>query len=102
MDDKIAPILLVLPAPNELRIEVGIARIADLLRRLLLFIQHRLIFGRRDILALSLVVLERLDGFCDGSLGHDYLLPVARCAVAVAIILSNSLSTLALKSDSIW
>ena len=62
VDDEIAPVLLVLAAPDELRIEVAVARIADLLRGLLLLFQHGLVLGRRDVLPLGLVVLERFDG----------------------------------------
>jgi hypothetical protein len=40
VDDEIAPILLILPAPDELRIEVRVARMADLLRCLLLLFQY--------------------------------------------------------------
>ena len=103
MDDEIAPVLLILAAPDELRIEVGVAGVADLLRVLLLLFQHGLIFRRRDVLPLGLVVLEGFDGFCGcGFFGHVYFSPVAGCAVADSIILLNSLSTLALKSASIW
>ena len=102
VDDEVAPVLLVLAAPDELGIEVGVAGIADLLRVLLLLLQHGLILRRRDVLPLGLVVRKRFDRLLGcGFLGHDYLLPVAGCTVADAIILLNSLSTLALKSDSI-
>jgi hypothetical protein len=70
MDHEIAPVLLVLAAPDQLRIEVGVARIADLFRVLLLLLQHRLEFGRRDVFAPRLVVRERLDGLGGDSLGH--------------------------------
>jgi hypothetical protein len=57
MDDEVAPIQLVLAAPDELGIKVPVARAVDLLRVLLLFFQHGLIFGRGDVLPLGLVVL---------------------------------------------
>src|ERR1700730_16237446 len=72
MDDEIAPILLVLSAPNKLWIEIGVARIVDLLRGVLLLFQHGLVLCRGNVLTLVGVVLERLDGFGCRSLGHDY------------------------------
>ena len=102
VDDEVAPVLLILPAPDELRIEVGVARIAHRLRGLLLLFQHGLVLGRRDVLPLGLVVLERFDGsWRCGFLGHDYFSSIAGCATTDSIILLNSLSTLALKSASI-
>jgi hypothetical protein len=75
VDDEIAPILLVLATPDELRIEVGVARIPDLLWMLLLLFQHGLVLGRRNVLPLGLAVLERLDRLASGPgcrfLGHD-------------------------------
>ena len=32
VDDEVAPVLLILSAPNELRVEVGVARVARILR----------------------------------------------------------------------
>ena len=64
MNDEIAPILLILPAPDELGIEVAIAPLvghadgADSP-----FLQYRLILGSGNILPLGLVVLEGFDGF---------------------------------------
>lgn len=63
VDDEVAPILLVLPAPDELRIKVSVARIAYLLRRLLLFFQNRLVFRRRNVFPLGLAMLQRFDAF---------------------------------------
>jgi hypothetical protein len=64
VDDEIAPVLLVLAAPDQLRVQVGIARVANLLR-LLLFsrLDERLLLRRRDVLALGLVVLEASTDF---------------------------------------
>jgi hypothetical protein len=42
VDDEVAPVLLILAAPDELRVEVGIARLAHALRRLLVLGEHRL------------------------------------------------------------
>ena len=105
VDDEIAPILLVFTAPDELRIEVGIARILDRLGLFLLFLNNGLVLGRRDVFALGLIVCQRFDRLCRrlklrflchvNSLGR--LLPAGE-----AIILLNWLSTLALKSASIW
>ena len=78
VDDEVAPVLLVLAAPDELRVEVAVAaRIATRLGVLFLLLQHRLKFGRRNVLPLGLVVRERLDGLffrLAGFLGHaDFL-----------------------------
>ena len=103
VDDEIAPVLLILAAPDELRIEVAVAALighAD--RALLILLQHGLIFGRRDVLPLRLVVLERFDGLGGGLFfGHRYCPYAAVCTVTDSIILLNSPSTLALKSASI-
>ncbi len=76
MDHQIGPVLLVLAAPDELRVEVAVAALvghAD--RALLLLLHHRLEFGRGNVLALGLVVLERLDGLAAafGFLAMDFL-----------------------------
>src|SRR6266699_2404183 len=75
VNNEVAPVLFILAAPDELGIEVGVARVADLFRGLLLLFQHGLKLRRWDVLSLSLVMLERLDGLSgSGFLGHDYLL----------------------------
>ena len=63
VDDEVAPVLLVLAAPDELRIEIGVARILYRAWALLLLLNDGLILGRRNVLPLGLVVLERFDGF---------------------------------------
>ena len=63
VDDEVAPILLVFPAPDELRVEVAIALVARGLRAVLFPLQNRLVFRRRDILPLRFVVNQCLDGF---------------------------------------
>ena len=64
VDDEIAPVLLVLAAPDELGIEVAVAAVVGHAHRvLLLLLQHGLVLGCGNILPLGLVVLERFDGF---------------------------------------
>ncbi|WP_295583295.1 hypothetical protein [uncultured Lamprocystis sp.] len=70
VDDEIAPILLILAAPDELWIEVAVALLLFLIkpdraasighrhRILLILLHHRLIFGRRDVPAGGFVVGE--------------------------------------------
>ena len=64
MDDEVAPVLLVLAAPDELRVEVAVAPLVGDADRTLLrpCRQDRLVLGGRDVLPLGLVVRERLDG----------------------------------------
>src|SRR3984893_6246797 len=60
-------ILLILAAPDELRIEIGIARIAQNLHRLVVVRHKALIFRSRDVDALRRVVTIALDaGFGGG------------------------------------
>ena len=83
VDDEVAPVLLVLPAPDELGIEVGVARILYRLGLFLLFLKNGLVLGGRDVLPLGFVVLERFDGFESGRfLGHE--LCSLGCDAAVA------------------
>jgi hypothetical protein len=73
VDDEVAPILFILPAPDELGAEVGIARGADGLRLLVLCLDDGLLLGGGNVFALRLVVLEGLDGLVSGRLflgGH--------------------------------
>ena len=62
MNDKVRPVLLVLAAPDELRVQVGIARIAQGLGLLLLLLQHRLVLGGGNVLALVLRVADGFNG----------------------------------------
>ena len=63
VDDEVAPVLLILAAPDELRVEVAVAALVGHAHRALLVLLHDgLIFGRGDVLPLGLVVLEGLDG----------------------------------------
>ena len=63
MDDEVAPVLLILPTPDELGIEVGIARIPHLARLLMLPLHDGLLLGAGDVLALVVGVLDGIDGF---------------------------------------
>jgi hypothetical protein len=102
VDDEIAPVLLVLPAPDKLGIEIGIARVAEQPRLLVLLLHDGLLLGGGDVLPLGFVVLQGLDGFsCGRFLGHDYSSLVVSCAEAAAIIFSNRPATFAAKSASI-
>src|SRR5690242_20079106 len=74
MNDEIAPVLLVLAAPDELRVEVGVAPVADFRRPLLLRLENRLELRRGNIYALGLVVRERFDDLRGGfSVSHVVL-----------------------------
>ena len=72
VDHQVAPVLLVLAAPDQLGVEVGIARVANLLRRNLLLLDERLLLGRQNVLAFGLVVLEGFDGLVGESGGHGF------------------------------
>ena len=66
LDDEVAPVLLVLAAPDELRIEVAVAPLVrDAHRRLVRLIDERLVLGGRDVRAGVLEVRERLDRLRD-------------------------------------
>ena len=72
---QIGPVLLILAAPDQLRVQVAVAgllfvrqfgaaaRVAHLHRGLIVFLHHRLVFGGGDVLAGGLVVGEGFDGF---------------------------------------
>jgi hypothetical protein len=56
LDDQIGPVLLVLAAPHELRVEIAVAAlIGEPDRRLLLLVHDRLELGRRNISAFVLM-----------------------------------------------
>ena len=76
VDDEVAPVLLVLAAPHELGIEIGVARVADLFGVLLLVLEDGLELGGGDVPPFGLVVGERFDGFGNGGLfGHATGIP---------------------------
>src|SRR5712691_9275938 len=63
VDDEVAPILLVLAAPDELRVQVAVAPLVGQAHRVpRLLLEHRLVLGGRDVLARGLVVAEGFDG----------------------------------------
>ena len=67
--DQIGPVLGVLAAPDELRVEVAIAAfVGDFDGRLFLLAHEGLVFDGRQVLALG-VVAEGGDGFAFGGLG---------------------------------
>jgi hypothetical protein len=62
LDDEVAPVLLVLAAPDELGVEVAIAALVGDAQRLLgLLLDDRLVLGGRDVPALGLGVAVGLD-----------------------------------------
>ena len=72
VDDEVAPVLLILAAPDELRVEVAVAAlVGDADGRFVLLLHDGLIFGRGDVLALG-VVAERIDGFAFVGLGSGF------------------------------
>ena len=105
MDDEIAPVLLVLAAPHELRIKVGVARVANRTGLRCSALQHRLVLGRGNVLPLVVVVLEGLDGL--GALGFFAMLSACSCRLQRSVLALDHLVELGrhlglAKSDSIW
>ena len=72
VDDEVAPVLLIFPSPDELRIEVDVAGVADGFRALLFFLDKGLLLDGRNILPFGFPVLEGLDGFGGGFLGGHW------------------------------
>jgi hypothetical protein len=83
VDDEVGPVLLVLAAPDQLRVQVARAvdflvgqadegaLVGDAHRRLLVLLHHRLVFGGGDVLAGGLKVLEGFDAERGlGGFGH--------------------------------
>ena len=81
VDDEVAPVLLILPAPDELGIEVGVAWVADGLGILLRLLDDGLMLGGGDVFPFRLVVLEGLDGFGGGDSSHENQ-ELGACAVS--------------------
>ena len=75
MHDEVAPVLLILPSPDELGIEVGVARILHLARLFMLPLHDGLLLSAGDVLALVVRVLDGIDGLEGGRgggfLGHE-------------------------------
>src|SRR5688500_11380645 len=61
LDDEIAPVLVVLAAPDELRIEVGVPWIAHLFTSEVLGFEDGLMLGGRNVQPLVVGMTERLD-----------------------------------------
>src|ERR1019366_2248544 len=104
--DKIGPILVVLPAPDKLWVQITVPRlISDTNRALLIHPHYRLEFGRRNVPSLRFVVRKRFNFLLfllfRTVLRHKILYAICD-TVNDSIILLNSASTLAAKSDSIW
>ena len=71
VDDEVAPVLLILAAPDELRVEVGVAAVFHGAGGLLLLLDDGLVLGGGDVRPPGLAVLEGFDGFEGGGLfGH--------------------------------
>jgi hypothetical protein len=79
---QLTPILLVLAAPDELRIEISVAHhlflfepahtsiLSDFDGLILLLLQNGLVFGSRNIFSFRFVVLERFNSLLWRCLGH--------------------------------
>ena len=70
VDDQLAPVLLVLAAPDQLRVQVGVARVAHLPGGDVLLRGNGLLLDRGDVLAPGLVVGEGFDVFGAELGGH--------------------------------
>jgi hypothetical protein len=68
VDHEVGPVLHILAAPDELRVEVAVAPFVGHLgyRRLGLLVHHRLVFGGGDVLAAGVGVSESFDGLGRG------------------------------------
>src|SRR5438876_4358778 len=72
LDDEVAPVLLVLAAPDELRVEIAVAPLVSGAPRLFrLLLDDGLVLGGRDVLALRLFVLDGLDALAGWRLGFS-------------------------------
>ena len=78
LDDEVAPVLLVLAAPDELGVEVAVAALVGDAQRLLgLLLDDRLVLGRRDVSPLGISVAVGLDALASRRLGflrHQFVL----------------------------
>src|SRR4051812_1732555 len=88
VDDEIAPVLLILATPYELRIEVAVPTlVGDANRRLLRRIDERLVLRGRDVRACVFEVGQRLDGLRGRSTpSHSYTALPAGCVASVSIV----------------
>ena len=95
LDDEIGGVLLVLAAPDELRVEVAVAPLVGHADRRLVFFRHDgVVFRRRDIAPRRLSMRERLDGFGLLICSPCHLVPfhAACCATCAAMSWSNPAS----------
>ncbi|MDQ3002762.1 MAG: hypothetical protein M3Y08_16055 [Fibrobacterota bacterium] len=79
MHHQIGPVLLVLAAPDQLRVQILVAALVGHANGGLgVLAHHALVFCGGDVFAGGFVVLEGLDGFFTGcfSLGHSVSLPL--------------------------
>ena len=75
VDDEVGPVLLILAAPYELRIEVAVPALVGYAHRILLvLLHHRLIFGGGDVLPRGLVVGQGFYGPLLRLLRHGFIL----------------------------
>ena len=74
MHHQVGPVLLILAAPDQLRIEIAVATfVSHTDGALVILLQHRLVFSRRDVLARRLLVREGCYLFLlFGFSGHFY------------------------------
>ncbi|MEQ1760906.1 MAG: hypothetical protein ABL986_21590 [Vicinamibacterales bacterium] len=61
LGDEVAPVLIVLSTPDELRVQVSVSGIPDFLARSVHGLEHRLVLGGRNVDALVVGVAESLD-----------------------------------------
>ena len=74
VDDQVAPILHILAAPDQLRVQVAVTPfVGDAHRVSLLLVEHRLILRGGDIAPFGLVVGKSCDRFAGGVLAHVFI-----------------------------
>ena len=72
VDNEIAPVLLILPTPDELGVEISVPWILRPAVAGIVWPEHGLMLGGGDVLPLGLVVRDRFDGLASSApLGHS-------------------------------
>ena len=72
VDNEIAPVLLILPTPDKLGVEIGVTWILHRPWLGIVWSEHGLMLGGGDVLPLGLVVPDRFDGLASAALlGHS-------------------------------
>ena len=72
VDNEIAPVLLILPTPDKLGVEIGVPWILHRPWRGIVWSEHGLMLGRWNVLPLGLVVRDCFDGLASAApLGHS-------------------------------